>query len=90
LRPASEKNDTQLASEAIRLDVSDGSKTEVAPLERHVRSTLGSRHRQATRSGPVRARSGSGRFLLFDLSTSSTTTARPTFIREQQRLLTVL
>jgi hypothetical protein len=32
-----------------------GSKTEVCPLARHVRSTLRSRHRQATRSGPVRA-----------------------------------
>ena len=31
------------------------SKTEVCPLARHVRSTLRSRHRQATRSGPVRA-----------------------------------
>jgi hypothetical protein len=31
-----------------------GSKTEVCPLARHVRSTRRSRHRQATRSGPVR------------------------------------
>jgi hypothetical protein len=36
-------------------DVRIGVKTEVCPPARHVRSTLRSRHRQATRSGPVRA-----------------------------------
>lgn len=35
-----------------------GSKTEVAPLERHARSTLKSRHRQATPARPLRANSG--------------------------------
>jgi hypothetical protein len=37
------------------------SKTEVAPLERHVRSTLKSRHREATPARPFRANSGSDR-----------------------------
>ena len=36
-------------------EVRVGSKTEVCSLARHVRSTLRSRHRQAIRSGPVRA-----------------------------------
>jgi hypothetical protein len=35
-----------------------GSKTEVAPLERHVRSTLKSRHRPANPACPFRAMSG--------------------------------
>jgi hypothetical protein len=35
-----------------------GSKTEVAPLERHVRSTLKSRHRPANPACPFRARNG--------------------------------
>jgi hypothetical protein len=34
-----------------------GSKTEVAPLERHVRSTLNSRHREAT---PAKIRTSTG------------------------------
>src|SRR5437016_1563787 len=34
-----------------------GQKTEVSPLERHVRSTLKSRHRQATPTCPFRANS---------------------------------
>jgi hypothetical protein len=33
-----------------------GSKTEVAPLERHVRSTLKSRHRPANPACPFRAK----------------------------------
>ena len=38
-----------------RPDHTFGSKAEVCPLARHVRSALKSRHRHATRSGPVRA-----------------------------------
>jgi hypothetical protein len=37
---------------SIRLDVSIGSSTDLGPLARHVRSTLRSRHRQATLAGP--------------------------------------
>jgi len=36
-----------------------GPKTEVAPVERHVRSILNSRHRQATPACPFRAKTGS-------------------------------
>jgi hypothetical protein len=41
-----------------RLNFRDGSKTEVAALKRHVRSTLHNRHRQAAPPCPFRARSG--------------------------------
>ncbi len=39
-------------------NVANGSKTEVAPLERQVRSTLKSRHRQVTPACPKSATSG--------------------------------
>jgi hypothetical protein len=41
-----------------RSNVSFGSKTEVAALERHVRSTLHNRHRQAAPPCPFRATNG--------------------------------
>jgi hypothetical protein len=47
--------------------VSDGSKTEVAPLERHVRSTLKSRHRQVAPPCRFRATNGHGDPLATDL-----------------------
>jgi len=46
-----------------KLDVRSGSKTEVAPLERHFRSTLKSGNRQVTPACPKSANPGRARSL---------------------------
>jgi hypothetical protein len=50
------ENSTRTSSSS---NVADGSKTEVAALERHVRSTLDNRYRQAAPACPFRAITGS-------------------------------
>jgi hypothetical protein len=57
-----ELTDKSLVSEELEPFQSRfGSKTEVAPLEQHVRSTLKSRHRRVTPASPFRANSEQAR-----------------------------
>jgi hypothetical protein len=67
---------------------SDAANSEVGPLERHVRSTSDSRHRQVVSARPLRATSGhwSARFVIFIPSDADCDDRPADWISERKKL----